>query len=71
MKRLETGKLGASFDVVVQLSQALDVDPGKLFVSFDDRSRKVLDDLVLTLSEMSDDELVWLTSVIDAIGRRP
>lgn len=71
VKRLEAGKLGASFDVVVKLSDALGVDAGMLFVSTDQGRRKVLDELVFRLSEMSDDELLWLASVINAIDRRP
>jgi transcriptional regulator with XRE-family HTH domain len=71
VKRLETGKLGASFDVVVQLSEALNVDAGMLFVSFDDQSRPVFDRLVFALSEMSDDELLWLQALVDLASRRP
>lgn len=70
VKRLETGKLGASFDVVAQLSEALDVDPGKLFVSPEVRSRPVLDRLVFALSEMSDDDLRWLSELVAVYQRK-
>lgn len=70
MKRLETGKLGASFDVVVQLADALDVDAGVLFESGDDSSRKILDDLVFKLSEMPDEDLLWLTDLVNVYRKR-
>lgn len=70
VKRLETGKLGASFDVVAQLSLALDVDPGKLFVSLDGRSRPALDRLVFALSEMTDDDLRWLSELVAVYQRK-
>ena len=70
VKRLESGKLGASFDVVVKLSDALAVDPGKLFVSFDEHSRQVLDELVFRLSEMPDEDLLWLTELVNVYRKR-
>ena len=71
VKRLEAGRIGASFDAVGRLADALNIDVGKLFVQEEGGSRRVLDRLVFELSSMTDEELAWLSTVIEAVRRRP
>jgi transcriptional regulator with XRE-family HTH domain len=70
VKRLETGRLGASFDVVVRLADALGVDAADLFAAEQGGSRPVLDRLVFDLSAMADDELAWFADLFEVARRR-
>ena len=72
IKRLETSRIGASFDVVARLSEALEVDPSVLFEPDQPtKPREVLVRLTDDLSSMSDRELEWIRTVIVELRKRP
>lgn len=71
VKRLEAGRIGASFDAVGRLADALDIDVGRLFVQEEAGSRPVLNRLVFELSSMTDDEIGWAIDLIDTAKRKP
>lgn len=73
VKKLEGGRVGASFDAVEKLAGALQVDPAELFAMGTTAvtERKALADLVAELAAMSDRELSWVEEIIAVAKRRP
>lgn len=71
IKRLETGRVGASFDVISRLSEALGVDASELLAADRPNDRQSLDRLLFELSSMSDDEIDWITELIHTANRKP
>jgi transcriptional regulator with XRE-family HTH domain len=67
--RLENGGTGLRFPNIARLAAALNVDPAELFSSDIPRGaldRAALTNLTARLARLSDDDLRWLTTVIDA-----
>jgi transcriptional regulator with XRE-family HTH domain len=71
--KLETGSSGARFPAIEQLSTALSIDPAELFtteVRSGARGRAELTSLMAKLATLSDSDLAWVTSLIDAALKR-
>jgi transcriptional regulator with XRE-family HTH domain len=70
IKNIESGKAGPTFETIVRLAQALEVDPRDLFGSGDFAARDGLDDpivdIIKLLSPLSDVELVAIRVLIES-----
>ncbi|SNB61994.1 MULTISPECIES: helix-turn-helix domain-containing protein [unclassified Agrobacterium] len=66
--KIEGGSSGASFGTIEQLAHALSVDAYELF-RIDHSSERFgvqLTDIVTRLAALSDDDLVWVNTLLDA-----
>lgn len=67
--RIETGNTGASFTTIEKLSRCLNVDAAALFsgdIATSATSREDFQLLSAKLSKLSDNDLKWITGVVDA-----
>ena len=72
ISKIEGGSSGARFGVIVQIANALEVDPAELFtpnLPSGQLQRAPLTDIVSRLGSLSDSELRWLNGVIEAALR--
>lgn len=72
ISRIEVGASGARFPVIERLAEVLKVDPAEFFsteVPGGARQRKMLVDLSSRLATLSDDDLAWASTVLDAALR--
>jgi transcriptional regulator with XRE-family HTH domain len=68
--RIETGNTGASFATIEKLAIALQVDAAALFssdVATGATSREKYQLLTSRLSKLSDNDLKWLSGIVDAV----
>ena len=69
ISRIETGATGVSFATIEKLANVLMVDPSFFFSLLPDNegdNRPELIDLISRLSKMSDPDLKWISSLLDA-----
>ncbi|MCJ2185221.1 helix-turn-helix domain-containing protein [Novosphingobium beihaiensis] len=69
VSKIESGNSGARFGVIVQLADALEVDPAELFTPHlpaGQLQRLPLTEITSRLASLSDSELRWLKGIIDA-----
>ncbi len=65
--RIERGQSGASFEVVEELANALDVRPSALFgVDTAGDAKGDFEDLVIQLAQLEPDRLAWIRGVLEA-----
>lgn len=69
--KIEAGTTGARFPAIERLAAALGVDPAELFSPqpwspSSPFKRKPLADMVTRLAALSDDEIKWVSSLLDA-----
>lgn len=67
--KIEVGATGARFPMIEKIAGALEVDPAELFsaeVSSGTLQRGVLRELTIRLAVLPDDQLRWISGVIDA-----
>ena len=72
VQKLEGGAVGARFPVVESLATALSIDPAELFSSEVPKgalSRKSLVDLTSRLAMLSENDLAWVSDLLDAALR--
>jgi transcriptional regulator with XRE-family HTH domain len=72
ISKIEGGNSGARFGVIMQIANALEVDPAELFtpnLPSGQFQRAVLTDMISRLSSLSDNELRWLNGLIEAALR--
>lgn len=72
ISKIEGGSSGARFGVIAQIAEALEVDPAELFtpnLPSGQFQRVMLTDLISRLGSVSDEELRWLSGIIDAALR--
>jgi len=72
ISKIEGGSSGARFGVISQIADALEVDPAELFtpnLPSGQLQRATLTDLVSRLGSLGDNELRWLSGIIDAAMR--
>lgn len=68
IKKLETGATGPSIETIEQLADALGVDPSALFGwEATAATRSELSALYARLGQLSDEEIRWLTPIIEAV----
>lgn len=73
ISKIEGGNTGARFGVITQLAGALAVDPAELFtpdLPEGQLQRSKLNDIISRLAGLDDNDLQWLTGVLDAALRR-
>lgn len=69
ISRIETGGSGARFPTIEKLAAALRVDPAAFFVATampESERRTALLDLTAKLARLSDDDLAWISQLLDA-----
>ena len=72
VSKIEGGNSGARFGVITQLADALGVDPAELFtpdLPAGQLQRSTLTEITVRLARLGDDELKWLTGIVEAALR--
>ena len=66
--KIETGRSGASFATIEKLADALQIDPGELFLvtAYPGSRNTNLHDLTAQLATLSAAQLEWLTGIVEA-----
>lgn len=66
--KMELGRTGARFPTIERLADALEIDPGELFIAapYPGASRTPLNDLMATLATLPPGDLAWLRGVVEA-----
>ena len=66
--KIETGRSGASFAMIESLAEALEIDPGELFIltAYPGSRNTKLHDLTARLATLPTPELEWVTGIIEA-----
>ncbi|MBN4047897.1 helix-turn-helix transcriptional regulator, partial [Oceanicaulis sp. AH-315-P02] len=72
--KLERGSAGASFKTIQKLCRVFNIPPNALFPSHglsysDDRS--VLGDIIVKLSKLNEEELAWVSGLLDKAINHP
>lgn len=73
ISRIESGATGARFGTIEKLAQALEVDPAQLFsaeMASSAMQRVALSALTARLAGLSDDDLRWISGILDAALKR-
>ena len=73
ISKIETGATGVRFPVIERLSAALNVDPAELFSAETPagrRRRPEYAELADRLADLPDDQLHWLSGLVEAALRR-
>ncbi len=72
--KLERGSAGASFKTIQKLCRVFDIPPNALFpahgLSYSDEGG-VLGDIIVKLSKLNEEELVWLSGIIGKAINHP
>lgn len=69
VSKIEGGRSGARFAAVERLAEALQVDPGELFLaqgSTGSDRRGPLEDIAMRLVQLPDDDLRWIEGILEA-----
>lgn len=72
VSKIEGGNSGARFGVITQLAEALGVDPAELFTPHlpaGQLQRPTLTEITSRLASLGDDELQWVSGILEAALR--
>lgn len=70
VSKIEAGSSGARFGVIVQLADALEVDPAELFtpnLPAGQLQRSTLTEISSRLASVNESELLWLRGILEAV----